>query len=65
MPAMWKHTSIKLIELLKRVLPLKIMKNSTAPKSANKKQYRVNKLFAYLNSKEFIFVPGLKEENRN
>ena len=54
-----------MIPLLNNVLPLKIMKNSTAPKSANKKQYRVNKLFAYSNSKDFIFVPGLREENRN
>ena len=62
---MWKHTSIKLIELLKRVLPLKIMKNYSTPKSANKKQYSVNKLFAYVNSNELMFVPGLREGKRN
>lgn len=51
----------KLAALLNRVRPLKIMRNSMQPKSANKKQYSDIKLFARVNSNELIGVLGASD----
>ena len=61
MPATCRVIINRLAELLNSVRPLKIMRNSRHAKSANKKQYRIIRLFALVKSREFIAVPGASD----
>lgn len=61
MPPMCSVMMKRLAALLNSERPLKIIRNSIPPKTANNKQYRHIKLFARVNSRELMGVFGASD----